>query len=137
MPEREPSSSGPISIDRTSPVPLYFQLAQHFESAIRSGALKVGARLENEVADGPGELERARLQATIASLTGDLARTREQVSVSGPQLQHGAVADQVAAAWAERDRQLAEVKQSTTWRVGRAVLAPLQPIRRLLRRTPA
>ena len=49
MPEREPSSSGPISIDRTSPVPLYFQLAQHFESAIRSGALKVGARLENEV----------------------------------------------------------------------------------------
>src|SRR6201981_689312 len=49
MPEREPSSSGPISIDRTSPVPLYFQLAQHFESAIRSGTLKVGARLENEV----------------------------------------------------------------------------------------
>ena len=49
MPEREPSASGPITIDRTSPVPLYFQLAQHFESAIRSGALKVGARLENEV----------------------------------------------------------------------------------------
>ena len=47
--EREPSTSGPITIDRTSPVPLYFQLAQHFESAIRSGALKVGARLENEV----------------------------------------------------------------------------------------
>src|SRR6516164_9120126 len=49
MPEREPSASGPISIDRTSPVPLYFQLAQHFESAIRSGGLKVGTRLENEV----------------------------------------------------------------------------------------
>src|SRR5260370_42228884 len=49
MPERVPSTSGPISIDRTSPVPLYFQLAQHFESAIRSGALKVGTRLENEV----------------------------------------------------------------------------------------
>src|SRR5207247_10637851 len=49
MPEREPSASGPISIDRTSPVPLYFHLAQHFESAIRAGALKVGARLENEV----------------------------------------------------------------------------------------
>src|SRR5229473_1787636 len=49
MPERERSNSGPITIDRTSPVPLYFQLAQHFESAIRSGALKVGARLENEV----------------------------------------------------------------------------------------
>src|ERR1051326_4003297 len=49
MPEREPSSSGPISIDRTSPVPLYFQLAQRLETAIRSVALKVGARLENGV----------------------------------------------------------------------------------------
>ena len=49
MPEREPITSGPITIDRTSPVPLYFQLARHFESAIRSGALKVGTRLENEV----------------------------------------------------------------------------------------
>src|SRR6201987_3252830 len=49
MPERETGASGPITIDRTSPVPLSFQLAQHFESAIRSGALKVGARLENEV----------------------------------------------------------------------------------------
>jgi DNA-binding GntR family transcriptional regulator len=49
MPEREATTSGPTTIDRTSPVPLYFQLAQHFESAIRSGDLKVGARLENEV----------------------------------------------------------------------------------------
>ena len=49
MPEPEADASGPITIDRTSPVPLYFQLAQHFESAISSGALKVGARLENEV----------------------------------------------------------------------------------------
>src|SRR6202035_3984936 len=48
-PEREVGASGPITIDRTSPVPLYFQLAQHFEAAIRSGALKVGSRLENEV----------------------------------------------------------------------------------------
>ena len=38
-----------ITIDRTSPVPLYFQVAQHFEAAIRSGALKVGSRLDNEV----------------------------------------------------------------------------------------
>src|SRR5271166_5143999 len=49
MPEREVGATGPITIDRTSPVPLYFQLAQYFESAIRSGALKVGARLDNEV----------------------------------------------------------------------------------------
>ncbi len=38
-----------ISIDRSSPVPLYFQLALHFEAAIRSGVLPPGVRLENEV----------------------------------------------------------------------------------------
>ena len=39
-----------VSIDRSSPVPLYFQLAQHLEAEIRSGTLPVGTRLENEVA---------------------------------------------------------------------------------------
>jgi len=48
-PDRETSTAGAINIDRTSPVPLYFQLAQHYEAAIRSGALKVGSRLDNEV----------------------------------------------------------------------------------------
>jgi DNA-binding GntR family transcriptional regulator len=48
-PDREISTAGVINIDRTSPVPLYFQLAQHYEAAIRSGALKVGSRLDNEV----------------------------------------------------------------------------------------
>ena len=38
-----------ITIDRSSPVPLYFQLAQHLETAITSGSVKVGSRLENEV----------------------------------------------------------------------------------------
>jgi DNA-binding GntR family transcriptional regulator len=48
-PERRATTSAPVTIDRTSPIPLYFQLAQYYESAIRSGALKVGTRLENEV----------------------------------------------------------------------------------------
>src|SRR5262252_5006786 len=48
-PDRETTAAGAINIDRTSPVPLYFQLAQHYEAAIRSGALKVGSRLDNEV----------------------------------------------------------------------------------------
>ena len=39
-----------VSIDRSSPVPLYFQLAQHLEAEIRAGSLPVGTRLENEVA---------------------------------------------------------------------------------------
>lgn len=38
-----------IEIDRASPVPLYFQLARHFELAIETGTLRPGARLENEV----------------------------------------------------------------------------------------
>ncbi len=43
------SPSAAISVDRSSPVPLYFQLALHFEAAIRSGVLPPGVRLENEV----------------------------------------------------------------------------------------
>jgi DNA-binding GntR family transcriptional regulator len=38
-----------IVLDRDSPVPLYFQLAQHFENEIHSGNLDSGDRLENEV----------------------------------------------------------------------------------------
>jgi DNA-binding GntR family transcriptional regulator len=38
-----------ITVDRASPVPLYFQVAQHLERAIESGELPAGARLENEV----------------------------------------------------------------------------------------
>jgi DNA-binding GntR family transcriptional regulator len=49
MPEPETTTPSVINIDRTSPVPLYFQLAQHYEAAIRSGALKEGTRLDNEV----------------------------------------------------------------------------------------
>jgi DNA-binding GntR family transcriptional regulator len=51
MKQKAQTVTGPdlITIDRASPVPLYFQLAQHFESAIRSGSLKAGARLDNEV----------------------------------------------------------------------------------------
>ncbi len=38
-----------IALDRTSPVPLYFQLAQHLEQAIDSGQLPPGTRLDNEL----------------------------------------------------------------------------------------
>lgn len=38
-----------ISVDRASPVPLYFQVARQLESAIESGTLAAGTRLENEV----------------------------------------------------------------------------------------
>ncbi|MEV1295362.1 GntR family transcriptional regulator [Pseudonocardia sp. NPDC049635] len=38
-----------VRLDRASPVPLYHQLAQAIESAIESGALQPGDRLENEL----------------------------------------------------------------------------------------
>lgn len=38
-----------LVLDRDSPIPLYFQLAQQLEADIRSGVLKSGDRLENEV----------------------------------------------------------------------------------------
>ena len=39
-----------IELDRSSPVPLYFQVAQVFETAILDGQLKPGDRFENELA---------------------------------------------------------------------------------------
>ena len=38
----------PIRVDRHSPVPLYFQVAQHLEQLIESGELPMGTRLDNE-----------------------------------------------------------------------------------------
>jgi len=38
-----------FAIDRNSPVPLYFQVAQHLEQAITSGELPTGTLLQNEV----------------------------------------------------------------------------------------
>ncbi|RFA13531.1 GntR family transcriptional regulator [Subtercola boreus] len=39
-------------LDRTGPVPLYFQVSSRLETAIRSGELPAGSRLENEIAIG-------------------------------------------------------------------------------------
>ncbi|MFH8251892.1 GntR family transcriptional regulator [Microbacterium sp. B2969] len=39
-------------LDRTGPVPLYFQVSSRLEAAIRSGEIPPGARLENEIAIG-------------------------------------------------------------------------------------
>ncbi len=39
-----------LDIDRSSPVPLYFQVASRIEQAIASGVLPAGSRLENEIA---------------------------------------------------------------------------------------
>ncbi|MET8150978.1 GntR family transcriptional regulator [Actinoplanes sp. NPDC049668] len=39
----------PVEVDRTSPVPLYFQVATRLQALIEKGEIGVGARIENEV----------------------------------------------------------------------------------------
>ena len=39
----------PLEVDRTSPVPLYFQVATRLQELIEKGEIGVGARIENEV----------------------------------------------------------------------------------------
>jgi DNA-binding GntR family transcriptional regulator len=61
----------PIRVDRNSPVPLYFQVAQHLEQMIESGELPMGTRLENEtdLADQLG-LSRPTMRRAIEYLVG-------------------------------------------------------------------
>jgi GntR family transcriptional regulator len=42
-----PVPGGPV--DKTSPVPLYFQIAENLKNAIEAGTLKPGQRLDNEI----------------------------------------------------------------------------------------
>jgi DNA-binding GntR family transcriptional regulator len=49
MPTGRPDLSGVVSLDRSSPVPLYFQVAQAVQAAIEAGKLPPGSRLDNEI----------------------------------------------------------------------------------------
>ena len=50
-----------MDLDRSGPMPLYFQVASRIEESIRSGAMPPGARLENEIALGEPQ-GRARIK---------------------------------------------------------------------------
>jgi DNA-binding GntR family transcriptional regulator len=39
----------PVDVDRTSPIPLYFQVAARLQEQIEGGEISVGTRLENEI----------------------------------------------------------------------------------------
>jgi len=61
----------PIRVDRKSPVPLYFQVAQHLEHMIESGELPMGTRLENETElAGQLGLSRPTMRRAIEYLVG-------------------------------------------------------------------
>ena len=49
-PRSESTCHWTVELDRSSPVPLYYQLAQAIEAAIRDGDLAPGDRFENELA---------------------------------------------------------------------------------------
>jgi DNA-binding GntR family transcriptional regulator len=79
-----------IDLDRSSPVPLYFQVAEQISDAIRRGDLPPGSRLENEIllADQLG-LSRPTIRQAIQYLVdkGLLVRKRGV----GTQVVHGQV----------------------------------------------
>jgi DNA-binding GntR family transcriptional regulator len=84
----------PIRVDRRSPVPLYFQVAQHLEHMIESGELPMGTRLENEtdLADQLG-LSRPTMRRAIEYLVGRGLLVRKRGI--GTQVVHAKVTRQV------------------------------------------
>lgn len=81
MVKREADSTGALQlgVDRTSPVPLYFQLSQQLEAAIEQGRLAPGSLLGNEIElAGRLGLSRPTVRQAIQSLVdkGLLVRRR-------------------------------------------------------------
>ncbi len=83
-----------ISVDRRSPVPLYFQVSHQIEEAIEAGTLEPGHKLDNEIAlaDRLG-LSRPTMRRAIQELVnkGLLVRKRGV----GTQVVHGRVRREV------------------------------------------
>jgi DNA-binding GntR family transcriptional regulator len=79
-----------MDLDRSGPIPLYFQVAQKIEKAIMDGELAAGSRLENEVSLGDRlGLSRPTVRRAIQDLVdkGLLVRRRG----IGTQVVHGQV----------------------------------------------
>lgn len=79
-----------IDLDRTGPIPLYFQVGQRIEKAILEGTLPAGSRLENEISLGERlGLSRPTIRRAIQDLVdkGLLVRRRG----IGTQVVHGQV----------------------------------------------
>lgn len=83
-----------MDLDRSGPMPLYFQVSSRIENAIATGVLPAGSRLENEVALGERlGLSRPTIRRAIQELVdkGLLVRRRG----IGTQVVHGPVSRKV------------------------------------------
>ncbi|MCU1529233.1 MAG: GntR family transcriptional regulator [Frondihabitans sp.] len=83
-----------MDLDRSGPMPLYFQVSSRLEKAITSGVLPAGSRLENEVSLGERlGLSRPTIRRAIQELVdkGLLVRRRG----IGTQVVHGPVSRKV------------------------------------------
>jgi DNA-binding GntR family transcriptional regulator len=102
-----------VDLDRSSPVPLYFQVAQRLEQAIQAGELAPGYRLDNEVqlAERFG-LSRPTMRRAIQELVakGLLVRKRGV----GTQVVHGQFKRPVELSSLYDDLQRAGQRPSTT-----------------------
>lgn len=99
-------------LDRTGPVPLYFQVSTRLEAAIRSGRIAPGARLENEIAIGQRlGLSRPTVRRAIQELVdkGLLVRRRG----IGTQVVQGQVTRQVELTSLYEDLQTAHHEPGT------------------------
>ena len=99
-------------LDRSGPIPLYFQVSQRIEQAIMDGTLPAGARLENEVSLGERlRLSRPTIRRAIQDLVdkGLLVRRRG----IGTQVVHGRVTRGVELTSLYEDLQQSGQKPST------------------------
>ena len=110
-----------LATDRSSPIPIYYQLAQGLEQAIRDGRLAPGARLENEIALAQRVgLSRPTIRRAIQELVdkGLLVRRRG----IGTQVVHGQISRSVALTSLYED--LERANQSPTQNVLEHKLVP-------------
>src|SRR3954452_12617629 len=79
-----------VDLDRSSPVPLYFQVSRQIEAAIESGELAPGDRLENEISRADRwVLSRPTMRRAIEELVGKGLLVRRRGI--GTQVVHGRV----------------------------------------------
>ncbi len=101
-----------VDLDRSSPVPLYFQVAQQLEHAIRTGELAPGYRLDNEVQLAERfRLSRPTMRRAIQELVGKGLLVRKRGV--GTQVVHGQVKRSVELSSLYDDLQRAGQRPST------------------------